>query len=215
MNKYYFLFCAVLAGVVCKMYDDVNDNQRLQQYKNPILMEALKGLHFISATILSIESPIFFLILYLMNALNRITNRKGFSEPYERSGFYSFAILFLFIDYSKIVTLSKYDYGMICLYLLGSLVESKISKEEISKFKMFFRFGMSAIMLLLINIFNLTDGVIYISLYNIGYTILSSLVQYYSLYVYSEQDNIVDIESPVQETKTSDEPNNNETQNTL
>ena len=29
MNKYYFLFCAVLAGVVCKMYDDVNDNQRL------------------------------------------------------------------------------------------------------------------------------------------------------------------------------------------
>ena len=208
MNKYYFLFCAVLAGVVCKMYDDVNDNQRLQQYKNPVLMEALKGLHFISATILSIESTIFFLILYLMNALNRITNRKGFSEPYERSVFYSFAILFLFIDYSKIVKLSKYDYGMICLYLLGSLVESKISKEEISKFKMFFRFGMSAIMLLLINIFNLTDGVIYISLYNIGYTILSSLVQYYSLYINPTQDNIDEIiESPVQETKSDKTPN--------
>jgi hypothetical protein len=215
MNKYYFYFCSVLAGVVCKMYDDVNDNQRLQQYKNPVLMEALKGLHFISATILSIESPIFFLILYLMNALNRITNRKGFSEPYERSGFYSFAILFLFIDYSKIVTLSKYDYGMICLYLLGSLVESKISKEEISKFKMFFRFGMSAIMLLLINIFNLTDGVIYISLYNIGYTILSSLVQYYSLYINPTQDNIDEIiESTVQETK-SDETPNTETNHTV
>jgi hypothetical protein len=215
MNKYYFLFCAILAGVVCKLYDDVNDNQLLKQYKKPTLMEALKGLHFITCTILSIESPIFFLILYSMNALNRVTNRKGFSEPYERSGFYSFAILFLFIDYSKIVALSKYDYGMICLYLLGSLVESKISKEEISKFKMLFRFAMSAIMLVFINIFTLTDGVIYISLYNIGYTIISSLVQYYSLYVHPPQDNIVDIESAIQETKQPDETTNTETINNV
>ena len=56
---------ALLGGAAAKIYDDIEDNNLLQKFRNNTLMEFLKGIHYISFMSLSIEEPIFFIISYL------------------------------------------------------------------------------------------------------------------------------------------------------
>ena len=52
------LFIPLLAGVAAKLYDDLEDNNFLQKFRNNTLMEFLKGIHYISFTSLSICSSL-------------------------------------------------------------------------------------------------------------------------------------------------------------
>ena len=92
-------FAALLAGVSCKLYDDLHDNEKLAKFKNKTLMEFLNGVHYICFTTVSIDNPFWFIFNYIINVAHHLTNDEAFSKPYEKSLFFSFGLLFFFINY--------------------------------------------------------------------------------------------------------------------
>ena len=121
-------FISFIGGLSAKLYDDLGDNSLLHQFKNNILMEYLKGIHYMSTTVLSIEDPLFFCIFYLANYMNYLTNNEAFSNDYEHSLLYSFLLLFFIIDYTKIVKSSIFDYLLLFCFCFTMYVEPLIMK---------------------------------------------------------------------------------------
>ena len=78
-------FVACLFGFVMKLYDDLYDNIHLHKYKNPLLMEVLKGLTIITFTYTSIHDPLFCILFYIVSILNYLSNPHAYTEPYETS----------------------------------------------------------------------------------------------------------------------------------
>ena len=176
---------ALLAGVAAKLYDDLEDNNFLQKFRNSTLMEFLKGLHYISFTALSVEEPMFFVLNYLYNILHSFGNKEGYSKPYEHSLLYSFLLLFIIIDYKKITSFCLIDKLIILAGILMSGLEplvfnfdSKDSEYSFGKMK-----GRIITMILQIIIcyFSISNTTKYITSYIIGYLFISVLVQLYSL----------------------------------
>ena len=58
------IWLPILGGAACKLYDELEDNIYLKQFKTALLMEGIKGLHYISYTVVSILDPLFFIIGY-------------------------------------------------------------------------------------------------------------------------------------------------------
>jgi hypothetical protein len=182
----YYELISLIAGIVCKLYDDIYDNKRFRNYKNnKVLLETLKGLHFITFTIVSIKEPIFFYLNVIINVLHYISNSSSFLKPYENSLFYSLSIIFLLIDYTKI----KWTFNITDILLFGSLcnmgfVEPFLIQKEISIYKLIHRIiGVSCLLLALFFVKYSSDAITYISIYFIGYFFISILVQYYSLFI--------------------------------
>jgi hypothetical protein len=176
---------ALLAGAAAKLYDDLEDNNFLQKFRNSTLMEFLKGLHYISFTALSVEEPMFFVLNYLYNILHSFGNKEGYSKPYEHSLLYSFLLLFIIIDYKKITSFCLIDKLIILAGILMSGLEplvfnfdSKDSEYSFGKMK-----GRIITMILQIIIcyFSISNTTKYITSYIIGYLFISVLVQLYSL----------------------------------
>jgi len=176
---------ALLAGAAAKLYDDLEDNNLLQKFRNSTLMEFLKGLHYISFTTLSVEEPMFFVLNYLYNILHSFGNKEGYSKPYEHSLLYSFLLLFIIIDYKKITSFCLIDKLIILAGILMSGLEplvfnfdSKDSEYSFGKMK-----GRIITMILQIIIcyFSISNTTKYITSYIIGYLFISVLVQLYSL----------------------------------
>lgn len=189
-------FISFIGGLSCKLYDDLDDNSLLHQFKNNILMEYLKGIHYMSITVLSIDDPLFFCIFYLANYMNYLTNNEAFSKDYEYSLSYSFALLFSIIDYNKIVKNSIFDYLLLFCFCFTMYFEVPVMKYflqdcEFSYVKLIIR-----ILLLIIVFFMYLLGtsktVKYIFSYFIGYFGISVLVQYYSL-IKNKDENKEDI----------------------
>ena len=104
------LFLALLSGLSCKLYDDLNDNIVLKKFYNTTFMEYLKGIHYISFTVISIDDPLSFITFYLANfLLHLLGNDDAFKEPYEHSLLYSFMLLFIILDYTKITNVGLID----------------------------------------------------------------------------------------------------------
>ena len=174
------MFLAFLAGIVCKLYDDLDDNIYLKRLKDPPLMEALKGLHYILFTTLSIFDPLFFIISYIGNFLHNLKNDDSFKKPYEASLLYSFLILFFIIDYTKIVGISLLDYCYLISFLFWMGIEPLLKFPEYSYNKLYFRLIIvfSTIISSCIMVSNTTKNIM---LYVLGYFMISVFVQYYSL----------------------------------
>jgi hypothetical protein len=141
---------ALLAGAAAKLYDDLEDNNLLQKFRNSTLMEILKGLHYISFITVSIEEPMFFIIQYVANLLNQFTNKEAWNKPYEYSLLYSGLLLFIIIDYKKITSFCLIDKLVGIMFILGAVVEPIAMKflcknSEYSSTKMNVR-GISVIM---------------------------------------------------------------------
>jgi len=189
------LFLSCLAGTSCKLYDDLSDNPFLQQFKNDTFMEFLKGIHYISFTALSIDEPIFFVINYIGNYLHSLTNKEAFKDPYEHSLFYSFLLLiFIFILYNKKVNyLNLKDLLSSAVFLFSWLFEPiftyVLNNKEVSKYKLYSRiyFSISTFLILL---FSDSIGLKLSLAYMCAYMSLSSVIQYYSLYIIKKQDKI-------------------------
>jgi len=108
-----YLFVAIFAGIVCKLYDDLEDNYILEKFKNSTFMEYLKGIHYICITALGIQDPLFFIFFYLGNFCNYLSNPLAFNEPYEYSLIFSFLLVVIVLDYNKITYLHIFDYFLI------------------------------------------------------------------------------------------------------
>jgi hypothetical protein len=174
---------ALLAGVVKKLYDDLEDNNFLQKFHNNTLMEFLKGIHYILFMSLSIEEPLFFLFSYLLNILHSFGNKESYSKPYEHSLLYSFVLLFFIVDYKKITSLCLFDKLLIISGILMAALEPLIGpavKDEYSFAKMICRV-IVMVFIIILCYFIRSNGLKYAAIELIGYLFISVLVQLYSL----------------------------------
>jgi low affinity Fe/Cu permease len=175
----------LLAGVAAKLYDDLEDNNLLQKFRNNTLMEFLKGLHYIAFTATSIKEPMFFIIQYVANFVNQFVNKIAWSKPYEQSLLYSALLLFVIIDYKKITYFCLIEKLLTIIFILCLtlepivfLFESKDSEYSSSKMKVR---GVMVIIYIILYYLSKSNTLKYITAYIIGYLFISVLVQYYSL----------------------------------
>jgi hypothetical protein len=175
-----------IAGFVNKLYDDLIDNKCLNPYKNKVVMELLKGLHYISFTGISLQNPLFFILFYGCNALSYFAVKDVWENSYEQSLFFSFFILFFLIDYKKIKKLNIVDYIVIGVSVLICFIEPIVIKGEISLQKLILRLVTVFSSIFMFCFFPLSDTMKIVMIYTIGYFSLSVIVQYLSLFVLND-----------------------------
>jgi hypothetical protein len=179
------MYIAILSGILAKLYDDLEDNSLLSQFKTPLLMEILKGLEYVSFTVISLADPLFLLILYFVACLNNVADKTAFIAPYEKSLFFSYFLLFFVIDYSKINTLGMYEYVLLTILFLGTIIETSSETEySVSKFIVRLISGIILFSMSFLSMFSNLKSVLF---YIFGYTFCSSIVQAYSLLQHKEQ----------------------------
>ena len=119
---------ALFAGAICKLYDDMNDNNL---YNHEYINEILKGLHFIAFTILSLSSGLFYAYLMFFHSLTILYDPVAFSQPYEFGGFLSAWILVFFVEYPKLYPVDITFFFFVCLFLCS--VDVKLGEFGITK----------------------------------------------------------------------------------
>ena len=183
------LLLAFFSGFVCKLYDDLKDNKTLLRFKTDILMEMLKGLHYIGFTIVSLEEPLFYCFQVIGNIFHRVNNKSGYNEPYEKSVFFSFLLLLFVLDFNKIQKLTFNDFMCVIVFVTTLLSEPLIFKTEYSIVKFIYRFFVvifsSAFTLYFIK--GISNSVLCLLFYYLGYLLLSVFIQYYSVFIYKEE----------------------------
>jgi hypothetical protein len=184
---------SLIGGIACKTYDDLYDNPLLQQYRNETVMEFLKGLHYISFTATSLEDPLFGIIFYIGNFIQSYTSSTGFIENYESSLLYSFGFLLLILNYTKITDISLNDKILILLFVLTLMVEPIViyyvsNDMEYSFTKLYFRLIFGIIQCILVYIYSVSTTCKNLSIYGIGYFIVSVMVQVYSLFIHKNEE---------------------------
>ena len=187
---------SLFAGISCKLYDDLDDNELLASMKTPFIMELLKGFHYVSFTCISLQSAAFFYAHYLCNVLHSVFNKTAYSKPYESCLFYAFGLLFFIINpYDTILSLSWFDKLFILSGSLMMLFEPLLFVKDVSIYKLVNRFVFILVNLSVLFFYQseISDIVKYTSIYTIGYFLVSCIVQYYSLFV--NQPNPVFVET--------------------
>jgi len=170
----------ILGGIVCKVYDDLNDMDIL---KSDRLNEVLKGLTWIFLTLISMNDFNFSAVLYAVNLVNSISNLKEWQNPYESSLLYLYPI-FLILSFHTRAYLTFTDSIICILTILGSYIEPYILNEEISYKKIITRvIGIvnCSILLYLSSYFNISSMILKILYATIAYNITSVFFQVYQL----------------------------------
>jgi hypothetical protein len=193
------LFQAFLGGLSCKLYDDLNDNIVLNKFYNATFMEYLKGIHYVSFVSVSMNDPLFFIICYIGCFLNHIRNGDAFKEPYEHSLLYSFILLFIILDYTKITNdVESIDIILLSMFFFSMFMEKMVMRYfgkdvEFSTLKLKLR-TLAFITCILAYLFCKSKSLKHLFTYLIGYVILSILIQYYSLLKTNnaKSDDVVD-----------------------
>ena len=176
---------AFFAGVCCKLGDDLNDNQLLLSFNTPFIIELLKGFHYILFTSVSLDDCLFFYLAYYVNYIHFMFNHEAFSGPYESSLFFTYSILFFIINQSQMfVDFNSYDFMCVLMAFLISGAEHFICSDEVSIQKLIFRTGLVVVILatLWVSWIN-SKALTYLSCHVIGYATVSSIVQFYSLFI--------------------------------
>lgn len=199
-----------IAGSSVKIYDDINDMPIYEKYKNNIfLLELLKGIHYILLTILAINNNYTFIFIYFLNVIHSLSNKIGYSEPYEHSVFYSFILIFLVIDYKKIMTDINTFYSdftndnklnvfnnifnnasigifiFLIIIFIGGYLENLICSEEYSIKKIFIRTGGLILFIYSYLFFNL-NFLNNTFMYTIGYLFCSLISQINAIFYLKE-----------------------------
>ena len=191
------ILIALLSGVVAKLYDDLEDNDRLESFKNPTLLECLKIIEIITLTFLGIEEPMFFITCYFIVLSHFIVDNSCYNNSYEYSLVIIFPIMFLLMDYTKIKLLSFTETFFLVLMAFGVCLEPYITTSHISEYSLTKLIIRSLGILFFVIIFFICKSIpiTIICVYSIGYTLTSALVQIYSLYIY--KDPVVIFESDI------------------
>lgn len=177
----FYYLVAILSGVVNKMYDDLSDNPLLGSFKTPVLMEFLKGLHYISLTAVSLHEPVFFMILYAVCTFNSIADPNAWSSPYEYSLPYSLALLYLLVDYTDLPPLTIYDILLIFGILSTNILEPLVLPYEFSILKLIVRAYIACTLLCMMALPLFSVSIKYVCAYYVGYFLASTCSQYYSV----------------------------------
>lgn len=181
-------------------------------------MEFLKGIHYISFTSISMEDSLFFYIMVISNLAHYSTSPESYAEPYEKSLLCSFLLLFFVLHDKPLFETRSIDWISFCLIVIGFLTEPFHSRYYLRLFsfkpspagekecatdcanfeftlrKLIVRlFYVIICMCALVFLTNMHLTARHILLYVIGYSLLSTVVQYYSVFLATDS-----LESPVQ-----------------
>ena len=175
----YFAGC-FLAGLASKLYDDYVDNPFLAPHANPVVMEYLKGMHYILVTASAMQEPMFVVLMYLMNLIYYYVSPNAYSLPYEQSTLYTGLFFFLILK-SFHVEFSKIDCLFIFVLMFGHAVEAYIITKDVSLLKMCVRGGFLCSSLFFA-LLSPSRTLQFLYMYGAGYLAVSVAVQAYSLY---------------------------------
>jgi hypothetical protein len=189
---------SLFAGICCKLYDDLDDNKLLTCFKTPFILEVLKGFHYVLFTCISIHSAAFFYFNYSVNLLHSIFNSAAFSKPYEKSLWFTLGFLFFIVNPIE-SSLNVYVMDKIYIFLscLTMLLEPLLFVQDVSIYKLVYRSLLFVSTLALYLFYNteLSDFVKCTIFYVLGYVLVSSMVQYYSLFVAEQPPLVVEEKS--------------------
>ena len=175
----------ILSGIFSKIYDDIEDNPFLSQFKTPFIMELLKGLEYVSFTVMSLADPLFLIIIYIVSLISNKVDKDAFASPYEKSLFFSYFLLFFIVDYSKINKLGIYEYVALIMLFLGIYIEPSTTTEY-SVSKMMGQI-LAIIILFPMAFLSMFSNLKTVFFYYTGYMLCSIIVQAYSLFHHKEQ----------------------------
>ena len=205
-----YILVSILAGVFTKLYDDINDNELLIEYKkNKFLTEILKGLTIISITGLSLQYPLYFLTLFLVVIVQYFVDKTGpYKDPYEKSLLVSMLFMFLLFDYKKLkmnklwnsiqdFSTSRNTIVLVIIAIIGfSIFEGRMMKQEVSYAKLYTRIILIIYCMFVIYVLPETfDGIKLLCYYLIGYFTVSIIIQYNSLQTLHQQNHPEKLES--------------------
>jgi hypothetical protein len=167
---------AILGGMLCKIYDDFSDSKIVT---NPLVLECLKGLQWISLCLLSYKDFNFSFVFYLGNLLNSISNPIEWTPAYEHSLLILYPI-FLIMSYTTFQYPNIYDLILAFCNCVGMLIEPYLITEEYSYKKLASRFMLLFMFLICLALplslfFHKVLG------YGIGYFLASCAYQGYRL----------------------------------
>ena len=190
-NEIILSILTFIAGVFCKLYDDLNDNNLFNgtvfENNKECINEFMKGIHYILLTYVScihIYPLIFFTI---SNLPLMITDKNAVRMPYEFSGIIAFALFTFFlciINFSELKKLFTYKIGcLIIIYILIAYIFDILlcGNIEFGYKKLVVRLlsSISIILFMTINYyFNIVPhNVIFFVWYIVGYCLTSSFFQ--------------------------------------
>lgn len=189
------VFIALTAGVACKLYDDIQDNPFLS-FENPYLNEALKAVHYILLSVISIVYPWFYVLLSSLHAsqygeaiYSYLTKAEwisnSYENPYEFAGLFTYILVFGVLLFPRYMfPMKKADYGLLAFTLFASFMEnvsSNSKSQEVSMKKIMIRTILSLITVgVIVGLPLSTDSKLF-AYYVLGYLLLSIMVQVYSL----------------------------------
>ena len=170
---------AVLGGISCKLYDDLNDNHLIGSH----IQEILKGSQWILLALLSYNDFNFAVVNLIANAGNALNNWGEWNHPYETS-LLCLAPLFVVISASTAQWLPLYDgiCAVVCISILT--IEPSFIHEEFSRRKLCTRIGLllaSLAWILIATYIGISTSLLKLYYYGVGYYSVSSLFQVYML----------------------------------
>jgi len=170
---------AFLGGVLCKVYDDMHDNDMIGRH----LQEILKGSQWILLAILCHADFNFASIILILNGLNAVNNWDEWNFPYE-TALLVLAPIFLLISFHSVRYFSGYDWLYLIIFTIFMALEPLFIKEEFSYRKLLIRSGLSMGTLTGIYVasyFDISPSILKFSYYCLGYALFSSCFQAYLL----------------------------------
>jgi hypothetical protein len=193
-----------LAGVFCKIYDDLNDNNLFEKHsfllKNKeYINEMLKGLHYILLTYAS-SKYIYPVLLISLTAITQYCfDKKAYEMPYEYSVTIIFLLFCVYLCFSHIEQFNTFISMTLMLFILvGGIYVVDIylcpNTIEFGYKKLVLRFfaSISILLLFLTNYFYkfCPDEVLYCWWWFFGYCLTSSCFQLYLIWN-SEKNAII------------------------
>jgi hypothetical protein len=174
----------LIGGITCKIYDDLSDNNLLS---NEILKECLKAIQWITLTLMSYNDFNFTVIVLIVNGANAFFNIDEWNKGYETSLLILYPI-FLAISYSTRKCISLIE-GVYLLVILCSMIWDPIVITEEYSHRKFIQRVLISILSIIAFIgtmyFGMSITFIKLTLYSVGYFVMSSIFQLYML----EKDN--------------------------
>jgi hypothetical protein len=115
---------SLMAGAVCKLYDDMNDNPLFVRWRNPYVNEYLKGALCVMLIMISEVSLYLITMVLLVNGLQMYYDSKAFmSHPYEFSGMLVLGTYFIYkVCTTRVATSFDYRYAVLCFLVMGTIV---------------------------------------------------------------------------------------------
>lgn len=171
---------AILGGFTAKIYDELIDNNI---EVNPIILEGLKGLQWMSLTALSINDFTFNILFVSLVFLNYFFDKNAYTSPYEKT--FPILLLPLFTNINTAKFPYLLDLGIFLSIIGGLFIDSILFKNiEISISKCIFRTilaWMASVSFCILKYYNFNSTIMNVFLYFISYAIVSSIFQLYTI----------------------------------